>query len=280
MEIFHSSQNPLKTRKFWSSYSSDFFTAITIGKNLFVSDFKSTYREAFLGVAWAIIPSLFLIASYILAERAQIVSTNNNTPVPTFVFLLVGLFTWQNFSDAIQAPLMTLQKSKKYFLKINVPIETYVFSKLLEVLLFSLIRHLLIILIVCAFYKAPSPLLVFSSFIYSLLFILFGSSLGLVIAPLGILVQDFTKMLSYFLSFFLFCTPIFYKSVDSGLLAKINSYNPLSYSIVQIRSSLIFPEEHLWLPDPIAILATALFFVFGSILLKLAKPIIYERIGI
>ena len=202
MEIFYSSRNPLKTKKFWNSFSSDLISALVIGKNLFVSDFKSTYREAFLGVFWAIIPSLFLIASYILAEHAQIVSTNvESATVTTFVFLLVGLFSWQNFADAIQAPLMTLQKSKKYFLKINVPVETYVFSKFFEVLLFALLRHIIILGVLLFFYKLPGVEFTIASFLYAILFILYGYSLGLLIAPLGIMVQDFSKMFTYFLSF-------------------------------------------------------------------------------
>lgn len=281
MEIFYSSHNPLKSTKFWSSFFADMYSAVIIGKNLFISDFKSTYREAFLGVLWAVIPSLFLIASYILAEHAQIVSTNNtDNTIPTFVFLLVGLFSWQNFADAVLAPLTTLQKSKKYFLKINVPIETYVFSKFFEVLLFALLRHLIVLGVLLLFYQLPSPIYVLSSFAYSVFFVLYGYSLGLVIAPLGILVQDFSKIFTYFLSFVLFCTPVFYKSVDNGLLAKINHYNPISFSLVQIRSSLIFPQEHSWWPDPIALVLTFTCFFIGAILLKIAKPIIYERIGI
>lgn len=280
MEIYHLSNNPLKTKAFWSSFVSDFLSAALIGKNLFISDFKSTYREAFLGVAWAIIPSLFLIASYILAENAQIVSTNNSSDVPTFVFLIVGLLSWQNFFDAIQAPLLTLQKSKKYFLKINVPIETYVFSKLFEVLFFSFIRHIIILLVISLFYTLPGMQYIFASFAYALILILFGSALGLLIAPLGILIQDFTKIFSYILSFILFCTPVFYKSVSEGILKQLNTYNPISAPLSQVRSSLIFPNELLWTPSIGILVATLIFFTLGSILLKLAKPMIYERMGI
>ena len=234
----------------------------------------------FLGVAWTILPSLFITFSYLLAEHAQIVTTNNDSNIPTFVFLLVGLFVWQSFSEAIQAPVVVLNKSKKFFLNINLPIETYVFSKFFEVFLFSLLRHVVTLILVYFYFELPSAGFLASSFLYMLLIVFFGFSIGIFIAPLGILVQDFTKTLTYVLGFALFCTPVLYKKVDTGLLAKINDYNPMAPLFVQLRSSLIFPTEHTWMPDITLLAFSFLFFMIGAVLLKLARPIIYERVGL
>lgn len=280
MPIIYTHKNVLKTPHFWIALPNELKKSFILGKKFFYSEFKSTYREAFLGTLWTALPSFFMTISYLLAENSQIVSTNNDSGAPNFIFLIVGLLNWQNFIDAVQAPIQSLIKNKKLFLKINIPIETFIFAKFFEVGMNTLLRFFITLSLLHVFFQLPSFFAVLMSFGYTLLLVSLGYTIGLWIVPLGTLIQDFQKIIGFLLGFLLFCTPVFYMKAGPGLLQSINYINPLSSLVIAGRSALISSNE---LSDSSPIYTALLIFIFlsiGLIYLRLLKPFIYERMGL
>jgi lipopolysaccharide transport system permease protein len=108
---------------------------------------------------------------------------------------------------------------------------------------------------------------------------LFGIMLGVLMVPMGALFQDITYGMVLITNALMLITPVVYAPPDSGTLATIMKYNPLSPLILCSRDLLITGDT-TYLPATLVVMAVCLvLFVVGWILFRLAVPILVERLG-
>jgi len=170
-------------------------------------DIKVRYKQTVLGVAWAVLQPLTLIAifSIIFGKLAKVPS--DGFPYPIFAFS--GLLAWNFFSSAINSSGMSLISSsnlvsKVYFPRIIIPIAAIGVS-FVDFLISSILLMLMMLL-----YSQEFTFKIFLlPFFFSGLFILsigFGSWL----ASVTVVYRDFRYVITYLLQIWMYLTPVLY----------------------------------------------------------------------
>lgn len=244
---------------------------------LFLRDVKATYRQSILGVFWAFVPPIVLALGFTLLSKAKVVNFGEtNIPYPAYVMLSTIL--WQTFQDSVNSPIAGLADCQAIMKRVRFPPESVILSRLLGVL-FNFSIKLLLLIAVLLWYQIP----VTPSSLLALLplcsLILFGTFLGLIMAPVAVLFHDFSRGLMVAFGFWMFLTPVVFPVPTSGTFATIVHYNPPSSLLVTTREVLLNSELSL-LPQFFLMTAIGLVgFLLAWILFRISLPYVIERSG-
>lgn len=266
--------NPLKmVREMWF----DVYSGRGLALRLAVRDIKAQYRQAFLGILWALILPLANTATWIFLNRTGIVSVGE-TALPYPIYVFTGTMIWAIFMDALNAPLVQTTAAKSMLAKINFPREALIISGILQTLFNGSIKTGLVIVVLLFFGIYPDwHLILFPFAVISM--ILAGTAVGLLITPIGLLYTDIGKGIPLVMQFLMFVSPVVFPMPTVGWAAKIFEFNPLTPLILVARNWLTgMPTESLW-PFVTINLLFLLVLLLVSVVYRLAMPIMIERIG-
>ncbi len=244
---------------------------------LFSRDIKATYRQSVLGIFWAFVPPIVFALGFTLLSKAKVVNFGE-TDIPYPAYVMLSMILWQTFQESVSAPMGGLAESQAILKRVRFPPEAVILSRLLGVL-FNFSIKLVLLVAVLVWYRiavTPSSLLALLP-LCSL--ILFGTFLGLLMAPLAVLFQDFSRGLTVVFVFWLFATPVVYPVPESGTFATIVRYNPASSLLVTTREALLDTELSLL---PQFFLMSAIGFVglvLALVLFRISLPYVIERSG-
>ncbi len=199
-------------------------------------DIKVRYKQAALGVAWAVIQPVtqtFLLA-FVFGKLAKMPS--GDIPYPLLV--LVGLLPWQLFSSAFSGAGNSLVSnsnliSKVYFPRLLMPLSA------LAVALVDLAIMLVLTIPVLALAGIPPSwrLLVLPLFILGALLIALGA--GLWITALTVKFRDFRFIAPFLLQIGVFVTPIGYRTDFLPNWRDLLALNPLTCIVDGFRWCLL-----------------------------------------
>jgi lipopolysaccharide transport system permease protein len=249
-----------------------------LGLRLFKRNLKALYRQSLLGFFWAILPPLATAALWIFLRGNNVIQMEE-TRVPYPVFVLTGTMLWQIFSEAVSAPINQMTQNKSMLTKINIPHEGLLLSGIYE-LVFNIFIKVVLLGLVYLYYHQRSS---FSSLVFVPIGILSislaGFSIGLILAPLGMLYQDINRGLAVLLPFFMYLTPVVFPMPEQGYVSMIMKLNPLSPLISETRNWFI--------AQPVADLRLFIIFtlVFASLFVaclvayRISIPMVIERMG-
>ena len=109
--------------------------------------------------------------------------------------------------------------------------------------------------------------------------ILVGTTVGLLITPIGLLYTDVGKGIPLVMQFLMFVSPVVFPVPTADWAAKIFELNPLTPLILVARDWLTgMPTENLWPFVTINLLFLLVLLMVG-IIYRIAMPIMIERIG-
>lgn len=266
--------NPLKmVRDMWF----DVVSGRSLALRLAIRDIKAQYRQAFLGILWALILPLAHTATWIFLNRTGIVSVGE-TELPYPIYVFTGTMIWAIFMDALNAPLMQTTAAKPMLAKINFPHEALIMSGILQTLFNGSIKAGLVIVVLLLFGISPDwHLILFPLAVISM--ILVGTTVGLLITPIGLLYTDVGKGIPLVMQFLMFVSPVVFPVPTAGWAAKIFELNPLTPLILVARDWLTGgPTESIWPFLSINLLFLVVLLAV-SVIYRLAMPIMIERIG-
>ncbi|MCD6408107.1 ABC transporter permease [bacterium] len=205
---------------------------------LFIRDFLAKYKQALLGIAWAIIMPVVVIGAFIFMNRSGILNIGD-VKVPYPVFAILGLTIWQLFATGLTNTTNSIINAGSMVIKINFPRETLVISSMAHAFFDFLVR-IVIVAIVLAFYKVvPSWKTVFFPFtLIPLLLLTVG--IGFILSLLNCIARDTTNVVSLITTFLLFITPVLYQVPKSGIFAAFNRYNILAPLINAPREIVLY----------------------------------------
>lgn len=255
----------------------DMFAGRGLAWRLAVRDIKAQYRQAFLGILWALILPLANTVAWVFLNSTGIVSVGKTTlPYPVYVF--TGTMLWSIFMDALNAPLVQTTAAQSMLAKINFPREALIVSGILQTLFNGGIKISLLLVALIIFGVYPDwHLVLFPLAVLSL--ILAGTTLGLLVTPVGLLYTDIGKGTSLVMQFLMFVTPVVFPMPTSGWAVKIFEYNPLTPLILTTRHWLTgFPTGYLGQFLIINLLLFMLLLVV-CVIYRLTMPILIERMG-
>lgn len=244
---------------------------------LAVRDISAQYRQAVLGILWAFILPLANTLTWIFLSGTGIISVGE-TALPYPVYVFTGTMLWAIFMDAMNAPMAQTRSAAGMLAKLKFPREAILLSGLYQTLFNAGIKIILLLAALLLLGINPGwSLLLFPLGVLSL--ILVGTTLGLLITPVGMLYTDVGRAIPLLMQFMMYITPVVFPMPKEGLAALIFQLNPLSGLILTTRDWLTgFAPEHLLAFLIVNLLALALLLVVWGIY-RLAMPILIERMS-
>ena len=244
---------------------------------LAVRDISAQYRQAALGLLWALILPLANTVVWIFLNRSGVVQVGE-TPIGYALWVFTGTMLWAVFMEAMNAPLQQAMAAKGMLSKINFPREALVLSGMLQTMFNGSIKVVLLLLALPVFGVALDwHLALFPLAFFSL--VLAGTAFGLLLTPLGLLYADVGKGLPLVLQFLMYTTPVVFPLPTSGAAATVFGWNPLTPLIMTARDWLTgVPTDFVGQFLAVNALVLLLLFAVG-VVYRTAMPILIERMG-
>jgi len=222
-------------------------------------DIKVRYKQTALGVAWAILQPLALMAVFTLLFGRLAKIPSEGIPYPLFAY--AGLVPWQIFSRALNETTASLVKdyrlvAKVYFPRVIIPLSTTLATMLDFMIAFGVLVILMLI-----YGVAPGPAFMILPFFILLMFVT-ALGIGLWLSALNVQYRDVGFTIPFLTQFLLFLTPVVYpSSMVPEKFRMIYALNPMAGVIDGFRWSLFGVGKGLsFILLVSALIALALFF--------------------
>lgn len=244
---------------------------------LCVRDISAKYRQSFLGIAWAVLPPVVMALGFTLAKSSGVVNIGAvDLPYPAYVMFSMTL--WQTFVEALNGPVQAVASAKSMITKISFPREALILAKLGEIF-FNFGIKLLLIIGLFIWFKVPITWSVVIAPVALIHLVLLGTFFGLLLAPVGVLYQDFASAITLASGLWLFLTPVVYPVPDGGAFGAIVKLNPVTPLLVTTRelatTGVISDPQGFWIASAIAIAGL----LVAWVTYRLALPYVVERIS-
>ncbi|SRX75392.1 ABC transporter permease [Aequorivita antarctica] len=240
-------------------------------------DIQAQYRQSYLGIIWAFVTPLTTAFVWIfLNSSGTIRVTDTGIPYPVYAFS--GTLLWSIIKDAITSPMSSTNSAKGIMSKINFPKEAIIISGVYKLLFNSSIKVLLLLVFIF-FYGI--------GFHWSLLLfplailggVLFGTTLGLLITPLGMLYKDIGQLIGFGLGFLMYVTPVVYAIPKTGIIKTVMELNPFTPIILTARDLAVgMPPMYLTYFLIVIACSVPLFFI-ALLFYRISIPILVERMS-
>ena len=218
-------------------------------------DVKVRYKQAFLGVAWALIQPIMtmLVFSVIFGRLARLPS--DGIPYPLFSF--AALLPWQLFAGALQRSGTSLVGnsgliSKVYFPRLVIPVSA-VMAGLVD---FSI--SLLVLFALMTYYGVGITLTVLWLPLFVAFALIAAVAVGLWLSALNVRYRDVQQLIPFLIQIWMYASPIAY-SVDlvpKGFWRIIYGLNPLAGVVQGFRWALLKanPPDELMLVSVVIVM--------------------------
>jgi len=226
-------------------------------------DIRLRYRQTALGVLWAVFQPLMttVVFTFFFGRLAGIGSDG----VPYPVFALAGLLPWTLFSQALVRSSNSLVSSaallkKVYFPRMIIPLAACMGPIVDFVITLGLMFAAMVI-----YGVAFSPSLLLLP-VLALLVLMLSVGVGMWLAALSVRYRDFIHIAPFFISLWLFVTPVIYPTSrlikflkTQGLPEWVGGLNPMSGIVEGFRAALLGLPNPSW---PMIATSTVIAFVF------------------
>lgn len=253
----------------------DIYRSRFLARQLAERDIKAQYRQSYLGMIWAFITPLATAAVWVFLNLSGTIRvTETGIPYPVFAFS--GTLLWSIVIAAINSPSQSTNGARGLLNKINFPKEALIISGIYKLLFNSSVKILLLLLFVFLFgigfhwSLLLLPLVILGA-------ILFGTTLGLFLTPIGMLYKDVGKITTMGFNFLMYITPVVYAIPEEGLMGRIMEWNPFTPVIVTGRDLLIGSTPQLLSYYFIIMTACVPLFLIALLSYRISIPIIVER---
>lgn len=240
-------------------------------------DLRAQYRQAMLGIAWALILPVANTLTWVFIQSAGIVAIQG-TALPYPVYVFTGTVIWAILMDAINAPLRQTDAAKTMLAKINFPREALILSGIYQTLINAALKTVILIAALLFMGITPNHLILF--FPLAILgIVLAGTALGMLITPIGMLYTDIGKGLPLLMQFLMFLSPVVFAVPSSGWAREVMLNNPLTPLIVTSRDLITgtFPVD--WQACLLVSGLMLLVLIMTWIVYRAAMPILIERMS-
>ena len=204
---------------------------------LAIRDVKVRYKQAVLGMAWAVLQPLTgaLVFTLVFGRIAKLPS--DGIPYPVFAF--VGVTVWTYFSASVQTAMSSLVGNvglvtKVYFPRMAAPIAAVVPG------LLDMGISLLILVVLMVVYGVAPGLALLTLPLWIVLLVALAFGMGLILATLNVRYRDVKGVSSLLLQLWLFASPVAYaSSVIRDRWGALYALNPMAGIIDGFRWALL-----------------------------------------
>lgn len=263
--------------KYLKESLSDVYKSRYLAKQLAVRDIKAQYRQSYFGLLWAFITPLTTAFVWVFLNSSGTVNlTDTGVAYPLYAF--TGTLIWSMLKDAINAPIANTNAAKGILSKINFPKEALIVSGIYKLLFNSSVKFLLLgVFLLYYGVGLHVGLLGLPLVIAGVL--VFGTAIGLLITPLGMLYKDIAKVINMGLGFVMYITPVVYAVPKEGLMKTIMELNPLTPLVMTVKDvafgvTPVYLNVFIWL-----MIISIPVFLISLVLYRISIPIIVERLS-
>ncbi len=220
-------------------------------------DIKVRYKQAVLGIGWAIIqPILTMVIFSIIFGRFGKLPTDQSLPYPLFTF--VALLPWGLFANALQRSGTSLVGSahlitKIYFPRLIIPISAVVGG------IVDFAISFVILLLMMAYYKVYPTWSMLWVIPLTLLTLITALAVGLWLSALNVRYRDVQQMIPFLVQAWMYASPVAYsaKMITERTWQLIYGLNPLTGIIQGFRWALLGgtpPGELMWISSTVMVI--------------------------
>ncbi|MDQ3146424.1 MAG: ABC transporter permease [Actinomycetota bacterium] len=240
-------------------------------------EFLIRYKQAVLGVAWAVLSPLVLMALFTLVFQKIARVDTGDVPYPLFAFL--GLLPWTFFSLAVVHGGQSLLINAPLVRKVYSPREVYPIASILVAGIDSLISlsGLAAVFVVTGYAPRATAVWVPLLFLIQLLFVV---GVVLVLSSVIVFVRDVRHALPLALQLGIFATPVAYgvEAMPERFRWLYAAANPLVAVIDGYRRTILFGRPPAWgLVVPGSVTAL-LVFAGGYVIFKRLETVVADAV--
>lgn len=240
-------------------------------------ELKSRYRGSFFGYLWSFFNPIILLLiysivfSYIFKPRIEGIE---NYPL----FLFIGILPWIWFSSSLNESCNCYQENSGILKKVYFPLEIIPLVKVLSNGIHFLLALPVLFLILFFSKKIYLTFIFFPiSFIFQGIFTYF---LSIIVGIFGVFFKDLKDILSNFLNFLFFATPIIYTidMIPKNFLRKLILINPMTHFLNLWQKPIFFGKIPGFISFFYIIFLLFLFGFLAVFLFKKQREFIVEKI--
>ena len=243
---------------------------------LFKRDFFSLYKQSFIGIPWALIVPIVSVGTFIILNRAGIFEIGAiNVPYP--IYAILGMAFWQLFATGLINSSNALVKAGSMIVKINFSKKALVIASWAQSIVAFLVQLVLLLVLFIFYQRLPNvnalwiPLAIIPLILLTL-------GLGFMLSLLNGIMRDIGNMLSMFITFLMFLTPVLYARPTTGMLATVTKYNPLYYLVSGPRELVLSGSIRELKGFVISSIISVIVFVACLLVFHLTETRVAERI--
>lgn len=238
-------------------------------------DFRAQYKQATLGVLWALLSPLATLAIFtIIFSRTSSYDNLKAEHVPYPIFAYVGILCWTFFSQALQNGGSSLLSNNQLLSKTQFPRECFPLETLLVNALNTLLSWIPLVVLFVFYYFAHGFTMNFPGVLWTiplvLLEILFTAGVTVGVSALIIQMRDLVQVLPIVITLGLFATPVIwpFERIPVHYRMLYGFFNPLGPIIDSARRTMLVGWTPLWGPLAAGIAGTLFYCVVGYWLFK------------
>jgi len=196
-------------------------------------ELKVKYKSSFLGYLWSIAHPLAFAFVFLLAFKIIM-----RIEVEDYaLFLIVGLFPWQWFSNSVNASPYVFLGNASIIKKVNFPRSLMPFTQVFQDMIHFILAIPVIVLFLFLYHKSPSISWLFGIPLLLIIHFLMTYGISLIVSSTNLFFRDLERLTSIFTTLLFYFTPIIYpeKMIPDRYKVLIN-INPLTPLIVNWRN--------------------------------------------
>ncbi|MGH7393187.1 MAG: ABC transporter permease [Candidatus Rokuibacteriota bacterium] len=230
----------------------------TIG--LFVRrDVRSRYVNSFLGLTWAVVQPLALLALYtfVFSYVLQVRFTRDGSPAEFALYLFCGMLPWLAFSDGLTRATSVIVDRAPLIKKVRFPSEVLPVSAVVSALVVEALGLAVLLVAAGVLHRGVGWSLLALPVVIGLQ-LLFTLGLAWLLASVSVLVRDLRHVVGLALTVGMFLTPIMYPpALVPEPFRWVLDLNPM-FHVVQAYRDIVL-DRMLPATRDLAILAVAAF---------------------
>jgi lipopolysaccharide transport system permease protein len=240
-------------------------------------DIKVRYKQTAIGIAWAVLQPLAMMAVFTLFFGRLAKIPSEGIPYPLFAFS--GLLPWQFFSRTLMESSRSLVLDQKLITKVYFPRVIVPLASTLAALLDFLIASLLLMGLLVVYGRIPGANAL-ALFLFVVLMLMTSLGLSFWLSALNVEYRDVMYVVPFLTQFLLFVTPVVYpSSMVPGRWRTLYGLNPMAGVVEGFRWSLLGVGQGFSPMIAVSIGAAFLLFLTGMIWFRRMERTFVDVIG-